>query len=71
MVGARVTIRPTITLAVTRLSGGNTVMAVANTAGIIAPAARPWKARMMIIISTLLERPVRIEVTMKAPAATT
>ena len=71
MVGARVTIKPTVTLAITRFSGGKMVMAVANTAGIIAPAVRPWSARVTIIISMLVERPVRIEVAMKPAAAAT
>ena len=71
MVGASVTIRPTTMLAVSRRSGGKTVMAVAKIGGIIAPAASPCSARVKIIMSTLVERPVATEVMMKAMEATT
>jgi len=43
----------------------------AKIGGIIAPAASPCSARVRIIISTLVDRPVAIEVTMKAIEATT
>ena len=50
MVGASVTIMLTMTLAESRFSIGKTVMAMAKVAGIMAPAARPWSARLKIIV---------------------
>ena len=57
-VGARVTIRPMTTLAVTRLSGGKAVKATAKTVGIMAPPTKPWMARNRIIMSIDDDRPV-------------
>ncbi|MNE27281.1 hypothetical protein D3C80_1206860 [compost metagenome] len=56
-VGARVTIRPMMTLAVTRFSGGKAVKATAKTVGIMAPPRKPCSARKKIIISTDDDRP--------------
>ncbi len=56
-VGARVTIRPMMTLAVTRLSGGKAVKATAKTVGIMAPPTNPCRARNRIIISMDDDRP--------------
>ena len=71
IVGARVTMRPTTTLAVRRFSGGKTVMAVAKIGGIIAPANSPCRALKPIIIGTLEDRPVPIEVSTKPTQAIT
>ncbi len=64
-VGARVTIRPMITLAVMRRSGGKAVKATANTVGIIAPPMKPCRARVRIIMSIDEDRPVSTLITMK------
>ena len=71
MVDDSVTIRPTVTLATSRRSGGKTVMAVAKTGGIMAPANRPWSARNTIIIATDEENPTMAEVTTNPTTATT
>ena len=71
MVPERVTIRPTVTLATSRRSGGKIVMAVAKTGGIIAPANRPCSARKPIIIGTDDDRPTAAEVTVKPTTAMT
>ena len=66
-VGARVTIMPVTTFAVTRRSGGKALKAVANTVGTMAPPTNPCRARQTIIMSMLVDIPASTLMITKPP----